>query len=921
MRGIKFMKKVVSLMKVFLYNNPKKFLHKNLKKLAVFTLIVFFTFLSASVISAAFSIGNTSHSISKTYGPSFNISGWINISFSNEPTSSLFSDSFGNSASLEKLLEKNPFPSYSETCIPLNCKKDYSATNPQTTKTFDMGAGSSKIVGLKFTGNVSSVNSINFDVQSNATASCLSQLKIDLFNNGTTDFQNNKNELAGLACGAANYGCFNSSLTSGVYILNGPYCQRINLSESPSIRVGAWVRKNSGNLNIKMEIYEIRSGNSKGSCDLPAVTSEGEYYCDINYPVLQPAEHYVCIYPTTGTGDYRIKGSSERSCGFPGPPGGIQGEVASYQIFAQGKQFASFGTVNVYNNLPDGETFSAMVFDYLRQKYGLRGGVFECGTSGCIVPINLTSNAAQTVSLKNLKANYHPTAGDFEENNFYDLTETAPKVSSNFQKLYLDKAGFVVPKDLGNYTFSLEFNNNEILSEKIEIKNVPIIKSLSPLSTASAYPTEFTLNVASPSNVSIAGYNWNFGDNTQPITTSINKSVHIYSATGIYQLTVGVTDSRGFSSSRIFEINVSSPKNLINATLYNMNRNLENVKAGIQALQPFYRTGLNNVLKIQNMTNELGNLTIRYNNPTNNESDYNAILTTLLKIKIPTGVFKTEQAPSFLFLSEKDSVDMDVIKSIGGGNYSSSKTEDYKNAVVSWQIENVDLFLNYNEFSGGYDSDIDLIIKTFEIRASPKNSSINYNYYLIVPELDNMDFDRNVNRSLGFVYVNLKDNPEFRFYTTEDLNFTELPLFVSPPISRLSLTGGEPLPPEKSKTFIVVLVFLILIVVMGIVYFIIQRWYKKKYEKYLFPNKNDLYNLAIYVNNAKKRGLSNSEIREHLKKAKWNSEQIRYVMRKYEGKNTGMFEIPATNWAKKIKEDERKGHGHGPEGSSGVRRF
>ena len=71
-----------------------------------------------------------------------------------------------------------------------------------------------------------------------------------------------------------------------------------------------------------------------------------------------------------------------------------------------------------------------------------------------------------------------------------------------------------------------------------------------------------------------------------------------------------------------------------------------------------------------------------------------------------------------------------------------------------------------------------------------------------------------------------------------------------------------------------------------------QEWYKRRYENYLFKNRNNLYNLISYIENSKKKGMKDGEITSKLKKSRWKSEQISYVMRKYSGKRTGIFEIP-----------------------------
>ena len=57
-------------------------------------------------------------------------------------------------------------------------------------------------------------------------------------------------------------------------------------------------------------------------------------------------------------------------------------------------------------------------------------------------------------------------------------------------------------------------------------------------------------------------------------------------------------------------------------------------------------------------------------------------------------------------------------------------------------------------------------------------------------------------------------------------------------------------------------------------------------------NLNHVKNANTYITNAKKKGLKNPEIEKNLRNSKWSSEQIRYVMRKYAGKRTGMIMLP-----------------------------
>jgi len=116
-------------------------------------------------------------------------------------------------------------------------------------------------------------------------------------------------------------------------------------------------------------------------------------------------------------------------------------------------------------------------------------------------------------------------------------------------------------------------------------------------------------------------------------------------------------------------------------------------------------------------------------------------------------------------------------------------------------------------------------------------------------------------------------------------------------------------PPEDERTnkwLIFGLVIVALLVIGTITYIVLQQWYKRKYEHHLFPNKNDLYNMAHYINNAKRKDMSNGDIEDNLRKAGWSGERIRYAMRKYVGKRTGMFEIPITKIVGKVEERARR---------------
>ena len=872
------------------------------KKLVMLALIVFFIVIFASVIFASFQAGSPSHSIEKIYGPLFNISGWINISFDEEPADSLFSaffdDSSGNSVNLLELLDKNP--AYEHSCLPLDCGKDYSVTSGASSKTLTLNSGESKILGLKISSSlpIESIPSFSMRINSDAVSSIVPQLTIDILDDNETDWR--AYEPHG-QYQEKNYGCFEEGDVEGsAEITATDYCQKISMPVFPQVRIGADIQETSGgNVTFTMSIYNDTIGYK--SC-VQNASGSGQIHCTISdLKTSRPWDFFVCIR-TTSTADnnkYELRYEKDNVCGFTGTFN--NNYTFDFEIFAQASFYDEVGNFIMNNTEMHNSGSEGMIenkiFSYINEKYG-----GDC-SNDCVVPIRFISGTDNhVIEISDISLSY--VAGiSTTTTTIYNLTEDFPKISSDYQRLFIDKAGFSVPSDLDIYDFSLELDNKEIFSEEIEVKDVPIIKSLYPLSPIAAFfPTEFEVEVDFPTDANISSCIWDFGDNST-ITTPRNIAVHIYPAIGTYNLQITVTDTGGLSSSRTFEIGVSSPEDMINDTLNKMSINLQNIKTDIQNQDPFHQTSLNSVLRIENISSELERLEQQFNAATN-DSEYMVIVGDLLEIRIPENVFKTKQANSFSFFPERSSIDMKVVQSIGGGSYEIRRIENYKNAVLAWQQENVNLTMDFSEFSGEYNSSIDSLVNIFEIRIT-ETKDIVHDYYLIIPKLQDIGFDRSVEEKDGFVYVNLKGVSRVNFYTTKDVDFTDLPAFIAPPINQLVVSGPTILSDEsKKQRMIIFILSMVSLVVIGVIaYVIIYQWYKRKYEKYLFKNRNDLYNIVTYVNNAKKKGLDNKKIIQNLKKAAWSSEQIRYIMRKYEGKRTGMVKLPLSSLINKVKKE------------------
>jgi len=846
--------------------------------------ITFLLLFIVSFVAAGFSIGEVSNELDGSYGPNDAIRGWINISFSNQLGNGILGNSEGNSITLINLLTNQT--TYDYDCLPSSCESAYSESNPEEEKNFGLTAGGSEVIGFKLTGSLQGIENITFNALSDTGSSCYNQLKFDFLNDGTYE-KGNTNSAVG-ECGVLrSYGCHDQSNegANSPNIGETPYCQKVELSESPGFKLGAWVEK-EGEATISMHLKNIFGENVEGTtCELPEATTPGsEIYCEIDYLVTESEDYYVCISAEEST-DYKIKGYDDpNGCGFFSLD--LGNEEASYRIFSEGKNFGPVGDLTIDNFLPNQNTLSALIEDYISNNYQDS----DC-SSGCILPIKIRSGMDQEITLKNLSLKYQTSTGILTSNTFYNLEESSPIINSEYGKLYLDNGRFLVPSGFGNHTFRLSLDEEEIISEVIFVEEVPVITSISPSLTVSALPTEFEVkaNGSSP----LVNYFWDFGDGTQE-STSVNKATHAYNSTGTYNLEVDIRDSNGKSSSKLFVISVGDPRETIAQILDEKESDLETIKTQIDGFKDFYKSELNLIIGSEELNNKLKDLQRRYE-ASFVESDYNEIMTELFKLKVPSNIGVSKKGNPITFSSPEGAINLDVLSQIEQGSYESGKEDSYNDAILTWNLENLETKITFEEISATYDDTPEAIGIFYEFNIKNKGSS-SFNPYFVIQNLEGLKFEKNYfeNEESGYTHIELKEESEkIGFFTTEGVSFSELPVFISPGLDRLSIVNfdidDEPIKIRWALMFLV----LALVIILGfVIYIVAQEWYRKKYENYLFRDQTNLYNLLYYIDNSKRKGHSEGEIVRNLAKSGWKREQIRYAIKKHAGRRTGMFEIP-----------------------------
>jgi PKD repeat protein len=844
-----------------------------LKSFVVLISIIFFI----SFISSSFSIGSPKDSIEPLYGPGEGIRGWINISLKNESSTSVFKSSTGEEIKLIELLAKNSNSGFNYVCNPVDCSSDYAYSSSETSKSFSLNDGEAVIVGFKIpaTGKlITGIPSFSVNVTSSSAEATDLPLSIDILNDQQIEW---KAHNSSGNFGIKDYGCYlESGGVTETDISTNIYCEKIVIPNAPKLKIGADLT-GSGIAQFTMNIEDTDGTNSK-ECHA-TLSGNGKAECDINSP-FESGSYFVCIRgDNTASETYKITYEQDEPCGFSGSYEGTYSY--DFKIFGQTEKYSPVGsfTLNdaelgqVDSEVTDIETY---IEDYLSERYDN-----NCSKS-CIIPIRFIGGANQQITLTDASLKY-TTDITPTERDLYDLEEISAKVSSGFQRLYFDDAKFYVPDDYGNFTLSIDIGEDNLLSKTVTVGQLPIINELTPTVTAIKYPTKFKVKVSWSKN--ITKYSWSFGDGNSQNTT-VNEITYTYSTLGTYTLKVSVFDANGKTSSKEFDITVGPVSEIVPSLLEESKANLADIKLQIASFSAFEQKSLERSLNITGTNHTLGVIESEIATATT-EEDYEKIFGQLLSLNIPRLLAKTGTSSEILFYPTEDNIDLSVLKEIGGGEYSEEEGE-YKTAVLSWEGENVDAKMVFTEISATYNSNAEPFMNIFKITAIKKNLDAG-NPYMIIKKMDNLIFDKSYaeEEKDGYIYITLSESEEaITFSTTDDVNFVNLPMFISPPISELTVLGETPTELEKnSKKWVIFGIVVALIILMAAVVWIgLKMWYKRKYENYLFKNRNNLYNIMNYVQTEKKKGTKEKDIATKLKKAGWNSEQLRYALRKYAGK-------------------------------------
>jgi len=849
------------------------------KTLFLLSVLFFISFISASA-----TIGNISNSISNSYGPGDMITGGVNVSISNEPSTSIISSSLGGEISLFELLKKTTNSGFVYTCNPTSCTSYYTTQSQEPSKSLTLGAESSALIAFRLTGNVGDISRVSFNVTSNNAESQKFPLSIDVLNDGENEWNS---YFRTDNFGPQNFGCLSTlDLTEDSYLNTNPYCQRIVLTKAPRVRIGAEV-DSAANIDYTMSIESTDGTASMQSCTASTSTDGVQIIsCIPNFPINERGSYFVCINTkkSSDANKYTLPyESSENPCGFAYPFSGAYSY--NFKIFAEQANYAP--NINFTFDNDELEESGSPITDiesYI-QEYVSNTYNNNC-TAGCIIPIKIKSGVSQTVSITNPIIIYQSNGLTISSTTIYDAEETPARISSPFGLLNLDEAGFSVSETSSTYNLEILFNNNVLLEKEIKVGKIPSVNYIFPLIAPANYPVIFRAGTTMPEN--ITKYTWNFGDGTI-ITNNMPQMNHTYSVIGNYILKVTTLDASGRNYTKSFNLIVESAEQAIPSLLAEAELKMSLIQQKNALLSPAEKISLKRLVNIDAINSNLTRLRNLAQSATT-ETQYNEILQGLIALKIPDDIGATLNANGMFYYPKADYADLDAISGIYSESYDITKQQLYKEAVIEWELQNTEVKFDYSELSSIYSDYTEESVKTFDIIISYSGSE---EAYAIIRDVEGMIFTAgSPEENNGYYSIPLtSEQTKITFSATGEVDFTSLPMVITPALSKLTLESN--LTPEKTinKWARFLIIAISIVIVAGIIWVLLKIWYKKRYENYLFKNKNNLYNLINYIKTSKEKGISEKDIILQLKKSGWNSEQITYAIKKYEGKETGMPEI------------------------------
>ena len=870
-------------------------------------LFVFFILSFAMVFGVFATVNLVANTVATNYSGGEIIRGNVYLTLVNQNAESRLTSNFMGNITLLNLLKNNSglVEGINYNCSTVGCARDYSSEGQAETLTLLSGTDSFAGFGVNEPGV--SVTNAEFGVESNAQASCTPNLYVDILGDGENLMANSQS--SGQSCGIRYSGCYNQQNTVEAVIVNDKeYCEEVNLPAAPAFIVGGEIRRGTGQSNLTMKLYDASNTDLVGSCILDQNNQDlEEKKCTINYASSIPKSYYVCI-ATSVNNNYKI--GRETTAPTCGTAEGFGFANSDFDLFAETMSYSASPRFIVNDtSYMDmfGVSLSSELDSYIEGHYNR-----DCRNRICFLPIKLSGDN-QLVRLNDARINYDSFGVPFNNEEMYKLNYASAKINGVNLSLDISKANFVIPIESTENKFKLFLDGSQLLQKNITVKR-GFIFDISPKVVSFGQNVLFR---AMSTSSNITSSTWNFGDGSSPQTVNGSQLTHSYTRrnSSSFEISVIARNNLGLEAAKQFRIFVGDPREIANQTIYEYKKRITNITAQINTYPEWVIPTLGGLINLNNMTSRLNSIEANYI-AASTEAQFQDVMIDLVNLGVPKSIIVISSGNSIALSAGYENININYLEQIE--NKDVLDNSQLIEQVVGWMNDHFNPEISFRKIAIVNDFDTENLASIFTIRTNPTTPVEGKTYLILGQDVTNIGkYKTNYNSKIvsgqGVDYIELDttSSQTFEFMIIGDVDAETLGAYIAPSLNAITSIEGpsgqcvineiceagedrNSCPEDCSTRWLKFTIFgwALLIIAALAAYIILQEWYKRNYQKSLFAESNDLYNLITFIYNARRSGLDDNEIRAKLRQQKWSNEMIRFAFRKIDGKRVGMLEIP-----------------------------
>ncbi|RMD45810.1 hypothetical protein D6829_01200 [Candidatus Pacearchaeota archaeon] len=753
------------------------------------------------------------------------------------------------------------------SCNPRSCKQRYSKGS-KVGSTIKIDGG--KFVGVLLSGEDVSLNDLDLSVSSDFKESDVPPLSINFFGY-VYDFLEPSSSYGGV-----DISCFNKNeKEKGPPLLSSRYCNEVVVGKTGRIFLSAEVY-GVDNKALEMSINSP-NGRRIGACVYNPSESRG---CEINLTNIDPEASYLLCVRGSSTKYFLYK--SPGSCGRVIQ---VSSKVAKYGgdfgIKFWRAKFKDASAINLSSYL---QNILQAAKSFLKKEYG-----GDC-SSGCILPI-IVEGIKQNLSI-NLNLQGSNKKGDFVEENLYYLVPNKATLDFN-GTIDLSKLKLRISES-GKYY--LYIAGKKIATIYVSIEELPKIIEIYPKIVPAGIPVRLFARTENlrKSNT----FKWVIDNHS--LKSQESSAEYTFENIGVKRVRASILDNGKEIARYTTNIRAASPAEAVNKTLERKKESFSKFSSALEKLDKFVKEAIKNKINYSFYVSRLASFKKRANNT--DKKKMVPLVKELYAFQVPDSLIQEKEKAIPAYSSAE--INAVPLLKFAKLPVKSSTTSDYAEAISRWQQSNTEISAYSTKFIATFP---DKKVTTFTLYDIIISKFSDDDAFLVISAPPgNLVFENQKPTASGeYSLIKLKDSDmRIRFYTEE----SEVSFFASPDIRSIILGSSI----DKSCNFngvcekgetpsncrsdckptkmAVVYLFMVILVAL-VIYTFLQEWYKKNYESHLFPERPQLYNLLMFISNARARGMSDKQISRELSKFGWSSEKIAYALKKSRGERVGLPEI------------------------------